>query len=60
MLSWTELEVREIFPFLNRNIFRERPGVVRSHSNKTPDRETRGESGGPVKEDCEGVYRNPR
>ena len=36
-----------------KNICRERPGVVRSHSNKTPDRET-------GKEDCEGVYRNAR
>ena len=49
----TVLSEREIF-------CRERPGVVRSHSNKTPDRETREESGGPGKEDCEGVYRNAR
>lgn len=38
---------------------RERPAVVRSHSNKTPDRETQRDSG-TVKEDCEGVYRNAR
>ena len=49
-----------MFPDLIGNICRERPGVVRSHSNKTPDRETRGESGGPVKDECEGVYRNAR
>ena len=33
--------------------------MARSHSNKTPDRETRAENG-PAKEECEGVYRNAR